>query len=86
MLKSNKGHIEIDGNLIVIRAEFISLGRAIIEAVAEAEGKHYAEEIMRSDIEDIFKSEDELIEDVILKMCERIIERKEKKNGRNEEN
>ena len=86
MIKCNEGAVEIKGDIATIRAEFCVLAKDIRNEYTKLLGKEEANRIMDIDFADSKKNTDELIEDVMLKICEKIIARREKENGRNKEN
>lgn len=86
MIKCDKGHVYVDANLDQMLAEFSTLAGAIREKLVEVNGEKEGRSLLDVAYEDSKKTPNQLIEDILVMMCKRIIERKEKENGRNEEN
>lgn len=85
MIKCDRGDVYVDANLDQMLAEFSTLAKSIREKLVEVEGEK-GRNLLDMAYEDSKKTPNQLIEDIMVMMCKRIIERKERKNGRNEEN
>ena len=60
MIKSDKGSIQIEGEMTTVRAEFACLARSLREIYAETLGEKKAKDMIRHDFESSFMSIEEL--------------------------
>ena len=75
MLKANKGHIQIEGNESLIRAEFSTLCKALREVLEEDHSADEVDKMLTEDLADSKLSEAELKERLAEDMAKMFKER-----------
>lgn len=76
MIKAKKNNLTIKGNAIDLMSQWIVIGRAIYKCFKAQLGDENAEKLMRKNIENVFKSEKEIVEKAM-----EIIRRKQEKES-----
>ena len=76
MIKFDKKKTVIKGNTIDLMAQWTFIGNAIYKSMKEKIGEETAEKLMRKCAENVFKSEKQIVEEVL-----EIIKRKQEKES-----
>lgn len=81
MIKVDKKKTVIKGNPIDLMAEWNFIGNKIYESMKEQIGEETAEKLMRQCAENVFKSEKQIVEEIL-----EIIKRKQEKESEESDN
>ena len=85
MIKCENGDVYVDATQPQMLGEFSTIAKAIREKLVEIHGKEKGEALLDEAYEDSKKTPEELLEDILMLMCKKMIERKEKANGRDKD-
>lgn len=85
MIKCEKSGVYVDATQPQMLAEFSTIAKALREKLVEINGKEKGEALLDEAYEDSKKTPDELLEDILMLMCKKMIERKEKADGRDKD-